>query len=198
MRFSKGGSLRRRHRKGLTLSPLHLRRPLLVHQHGAAFAVSIAGGWPTLVLELSSPNSGRRLPHPLRCSKGGSLRCRHRKGLTLSPLHLRRPLLVHQHGAAFAVSIAAEATPLPLLRFQHQSTAHRIAVHVFQLFDSLIPGPHHEIIEPPLPDVSALQCFPPQRSLGWCSAPAPFAQHPARSAASVLALRWRAFRDPAR
>jgi len=94
------GPLRSRRRRSSSSSSSPRTRALPRRRRPPAHR-STRGGWPTLVLELSSPNSGRRLPHPLRFSKGGSLGCRHRKGLTLSPLHLRRPLLVHQPGAPF-------------------------------------------------------------------------------------------------
>ncbi len=38
--------------------------------------------------------------------------------------------LIDFHSAFFPVGIAAETAPLPLLRLQHQTALHRIAVHV--------------------------------------------------------------------
>jgi hypothetical protein len=40
-----------------------------------------------------------------------------------------------------------------LLRFEHESTLYRIAMHVTQFFDPLLFGEHHEIVETMLPDV---------------------------------------------
>jgi hypothetical protein len=63
--------------------------------------------------------------------------------------------LVNSYRARFLVSIASKAAPLPLLRFAHESTLHRIAMHVVQLLDALLRRPHIEIIEAMLPDMLA-------------------------------------------
>src|SRR5438067_530656 len=67
-----------------------------------------------------------------------------------------------QHRSALVISVVAETPPGPLFRLQHQSTFHRIAMHIVQLLFSLVFAPDHEVIESALPDVADVECFFPQ------------------------------------
>jgi len=71
----------------------------------------------------------------------------------LSSVELSFLLLVRQHRAALILRVVAKTAPPPLLRFQHQSALHRIAVHVMQLLDSFALAPDVEVVEALLPDV---------------------------------------------
>jgi len=73
-----------------------------------------------------------------------------------SDAKLRSPMLVYQNRSIPALRVVAKTAPCPLLRFEHESTLYRIAMHVTQFFDPLPFSKHHEIVETMLPDVSLL------------------------------------------
>ena len=62
--------------------------------------------------------------------------------------------LVHQNGAALPKLVMAEAAPHPLFRFEHESTLHRILMHVPKLLRTLVFGEYHEIVEAALPNMA--------------------------------------------
>jgi hypothetical protein len=47
-----------------------------------------------------------------------------------SHCHLSFPGFVHQDRSTSALRVVAKTAPWPLLRFEHQSTLHRVAMHV--------------------------------------------------------------------
>jgi len=60
---------------------------------------------------------------------------------------------VYQDRAMSAFRVVAKTAPWPLLRFEHQSTLHRVAMHVAQFFHALLFREYHEVIETALPDM---------------------------------------------
>src|SRR6266496_2860807 len=85
-----------------------------------------------------------------------------RKGLSFPGLQFCAVLFVYHHRSWFAVSIPAEAAPRPLLRFQHQSPFHGVAMHVSQLLDPLGFATNHKVVITLLPDVAGLDRFLPE------------------------------------
>ncbi len=61
---------------------------------------------------------------------------------------------VYQDWAVSAFRVVAEAAPWPLLRFEHESTLYRVAMHVTQFFHALLFREYHEVVETALPDVA--------------------------------------------
>src|SRR6185312_7396196 len=82
------------------------------------------------------------------------------------------------------LSVVTETPPRPLSRFQYQAALDRILMHVAQFLDLLAPGPHVEVIEAGLPDVSPrVLVFPPQ---GWLRLAFPLAQCPQHTPGEAL------------
>ncbi|SRR5579871_1251202 len=81
-----------------------------------------------------------------------------------------RPL-IQLHDTLFSQCVAAIAAPNPLLRFQHQSSLHRIAMHIPQLLYTLALAPDIKIVEPFLPYVWLF--LRPQLQLGRTSSLSP-------------------------
>ena len=86
--------------------------------------------------------------------------------------HLCSTQLVHEHQSSLVIRIAAITAPRPLLRFEHQSSLHRLAMHIAQLLRSLFLREHDQIIK------AAARC-----------APVPPARSPRRVAAETSAWR---------
>ena len=62
--------------------------------------------------------------------------------------------LVHQNRAALAVLVVSKTTPSPLLRLEHQSTLHRILMHIAKFLRTLVVREHNKIVEAPLPNMA--------------------------------------------
>ena len=83
--------------------------------------------------------------------------------------------LVDLHRSGFSVGVVAKAAPDPKVGLAHQSTLHRIAMHVAQLFNTLAFAPYVEVVEALLPDVGiwfTVRC-PKRRLLGKMARPPP-------------------------
>ena len=61
---------------------------------------------------------------------------------------------IDEYRAGFPISVVTEAAPGPLTGFEHKTAYDRVAMHVAQLLDALPFGPHGEVVEASLPDVS--------------------------------------------
>ena len=105
-------------------------------------------------------------PAPCRFCKGRVHASRHR----IPQAHMQNITIIDPHQTGFAKGITSKAAPAPLFRRLHQSALYRIAMHVAQLFDSLVLRPNVEIIEARLPDGHRFT----RRSLGWMALPAPW------------------------
>ncbi len=106
------------------------------------------------------------------------------------------PSFIHLHGSCFAQQIMPITAPSPLLRRLHQSSFHRIAMHVPQLLHPLLRRPHIEVIETRLPErppsSSPNNCAAADRAaFAWATTHAP-------CAASAPASPSTDFRPPAR
>ncbi len=60
---------------------------------------------------------------------------------------------IDPHQSIITSLVPRARTPHPIPRRTHQSTLHRIQVHVFQLLHLLLVTPHIEIVKPPLPEL---------------------------------------------
>ena len=97
---------------------------------------------------------------PTRGGFTGGPRCRWGSG-DFADTELR------QNWAAFAIGVMAKAAPQPLLGLQNQTSLHRVAVHVAQLFHSFVFGKHNKIVEATLPNMSHGDgCTPKRVCLG--------------------------------
>jgi len=79
--------------------------------------------------------------------------------------------LVHQNGIGLPKLVMAEAVPCPLFRFEHESTLHRILMHVPKLLRTLVFGEYHEIVEAALPDMALFQSCAPQITFSGVATP---------------------------
>src|SRR5215510_5173241 len=93
------------------------------------------GGWPTLSFVFSGFMI-LRVPHPLRRARFCFLRSEQRVGLsrTLEPTLLVPDL----HLSRLAQPVITIAAPSPQLWRGHQSSSHRIAMNIAQLFHVLL------------------------------------------------------------
>ena len=64
-----------------------------------------------------------------------------------------RSLRIRNAQIFLAPPVKAVAAPNPVLRVRHESSPHRIEVHVVHLLVLFLRAPHVEIVEPPLPKV---------------------------------------------
>ena len=79
-------------------------------------------------------------------------------------LDFQRPFLkVDANQTFLATKVRTEAAPPPLVRLFHQSSLHRIAMHIAEFLDPLPLRPHIEIVEALLPD--GIGSKVPERSL---------------------------------
>ena len=70
-----------------------------------------------------------------------------------------RPMRFNFHHSTLARRVMAEAAPLPVLWFFHQSALNGIAMDITKLLDKLAVAPNVEIVIPRLPE----RIFRPQR-----------------------------------
>jgi hypothetical protein len=70
---------------------------------------------------------------------------------------------VHEDRSRLVIGVVAKAAPRPILRFPHQSSLHRVAMHIPQLLHSLVFREDNEIVEWWLPDAPAPDRRLPQR-----------------------------------
>ena len=85
--------------------------------------------------------------------------------------HLRRaitkrnlaPTRGHTHRSGFVKKIETIAAPSPLFRGLHQSSLHRVAMHVPQLLDAFFRRPHVEVVETCLPEGPGLRSLVDRR-----------------------------------
>jgi hypothetical protein len=66
--------------------------------------------------------------------------------------HLEQIDIIHTNQSHLSPPIVPKTAPSPLLRLQYQAALDWVAMHVAQLFHSLLLRPHIEIIKPRLPD----------------------------------------------
>ena len=74
------------------------------------------------------------------------------------------PVRFNLYAARQPRCVVPETRPHPVLRLFNQPPQYRIAVHVAQLFDSLLFAPNVEVIVPPLPERFAAAALQPARS----------------------------------
>src|SRR5436190_9726480 len=98
-------------------------------------------------------------------------------------LHLTSwSLLIHQHRPALSICIVTKTTPAPLPGFEHQSSHHRIVVHVQQFLRPLPLAPHHKVIKATLPHVCFVGIYAPQTALSRIAPHSQPTPQPARKA----------------
>ena len=116
------------------------------------------------------------------CAKGGYHERMQRRSLgrSISKRDLG-PALIHPHRAHLFHKVETITAPAPLFRRFHESSFHRIAMHVPQLLYALLRGPHVEVVEAGLPECSALRLPGKQTGLARVS-PFAFRQQGSRRA----------------
>jgi hypothetical protein len=113
---------------------------------------ALAGGWPILSLLFVHLTHTLWVPHPSR-----SLRRVGFTQLTSQFPSPSRPLRLNLHRPYFPQRVVPETRPRPVLRSFHESTFHRVPVHVSQLLSGLIR--HIEVVVAPLPELRLPSTF---------------------------------------
>src|SRR5208283_898309 len=110
--------------------------------------------WPRLLI--SPALSTRRLPRPSRTLRRAGTTDACGDGLRRPiPKRNLRPALVHAHRPGLIQQIETIAAPAPLLGRLHQSSLHRITMHISQFLHLLLGGRYVEVVEAGLPKCSA-------------------------------------------
>jgi hypothetical protein len=112
----------------------------------------------------------RRVPHPLRRARFWFLRSEQRVGLRCTPYS--QPPVSDLHLTSLAAPVIAIAAPLPQLWRRHQSSFHRIAMNIAQLFHVLSLGKDIEIRVTRLPKGWRRGVIPQPHLIGLVSLPA--------------------------
>jgi hypothetical protein len=118
------------------------------------FRSECTGGWPRFDLDGTTSKVGA--PSFAQFAKGGYHQRLQRRSLcrAISKRNLS-PSLIHPHRSGLLQKIETINAPSPLFWRFHQSSFHRIPMHIPQLLDVLFCRPYVEVVEACLPECPA-------------------------------------------